>query len=250
MFLLEDDAWEIKESGTMGRGVFAKKDIAPGVIIGDYIGEVIPMADESKYEGDDHFYLMYYSDEVTISPNPKTPGVHLLNHSCTPNCWMYTYKGHTLYFALRHIFPGEELTISYLLSPQDEECKPCTHLCACNGAICHQSMHLSEKRYEKWDAFHEKEEQKTTPAKVTPGSMLPLLDSYPENIPDNPIYTLFGSNQKDSLVCEENVMPIVEKVRAMIRQSGKTLLFPKLHLQVLGVFEDLIITKQTAKKAV
>src|SRR5579871_5079449 len=125
MFLLSPDYWEIKKTKNKGKGVFAKKNIIAGTIIGDYLGKIIRKDDEEKYEDKYGFYAMYYHGRATIFPEVKQPGIHLINHSCMPNCYMYTYQGHTLYFALRRIFAGEELTVSYLVSPLDDDCSPC-----------------------------------------------------------------------------------------------------------------------------
>ncbi len=245
MFLLSNDFWKIKKSKKKGRGVFTKKDIAPGIVIGDYLGKVIRIQDEDTYDNGKHFYAMYYSDTALVSPDPRKNDIHLFNHSCTPNCWMYTYKGHTLYFSLRHIFPGEELTVSYLLSPLDKYCKPCTHLCDCGGVICFQTMHLSEKRYEKWEKFHDEESKRTKPEKVTIGQDLSMLSSYPKEIQDDPIYTLFGANEVEPLTIQEQAVPSITELRKMIRESGKTLQFSNLNLKIFGVLDNLLISEPT-----
>lgn len=190
MFLLEDDWWQIKVTREKGLGVFAKKEIKEGIIIGDYLGKVIRTADYDLDRDKKGLFLMYFTDEASIYPNLNKPGIHLLNHSCTPNCWIYTYCGHTLFFALRKINPGEELTISYLLSPKDETCNPCTHICKCSSKFCSGTMHLSRDKYEKWQKFQNEEKKKSKKPKVVFGKNLPKLTSYPKTIPDNPIYTL------------------------------------------------------------
>lgn len=243
MFLISNDYWEERESGKKGKGIFARKVIDAGIIIGDYTGKVIPMADENNYGKDEHLYLMYYSDEALIYPDLSKPGIYLLNHSCTPNCWMYTYKGHTLFFSLRKIFPGEELTVSYLLSPLDKNCKNCTHSCDCREVICFQSMHLSDARYEKWSKFHDKEEKKTKVETVAMHKPLQPLSKYPQSIPDDPIYTLFGSKIVQPVSLPDKKMPSLTSLRKYIRETGKKIIFPELDLEVLGIYEDLIVSK-------
>lgn len=245
MILLPDGSWAVKKTGKRGKGVFATKDIEAGTVVGDYIGRVIKTAEESDLDNGTHFYLMYYHDYASIFPNLKKPGAHLINHSCTPNVWMHTYKGHTLFFAIRHIFPSEELTVSYLLSPQDKNCKPCTHICHCGAVFCYQTMHLSKKRYDEWITFHDKEAKKTKRARVTYGKTLPILSSYPKNIEDNPVYTLFGSTHVAPEKLDYDALPEISQIRKMIRETGRTLEFSKLHLMVFGVEKDLIISKHT-----
>lgn len=239
---MQDDSWEVRDSGKKGKGVFVKQILEPGVIIGDYTGKVIPMAHENDYGKDEHLYLMYYSDEALIYPDLKKPGIHLLNHSCTPNCWMYTYKGHTLFFTLRRTFPGEELTVNYLLSPLDKSCKNCTHSCDCREVICFQSMHLSEARYDKWSEFHDAEQAKTTADPVEMNKQLSPLKEYPKSIADDPIYTLFGSKIVEPLILDMGKLLSIAELREIIRETGQKIRFPKLDLEVLGIHEDLIIS--------
>ncbi len=192
MILLSDDYWEIRETLKKGRGVFAKKDIPKGVVIGDYLGKVIHPQDAIVDE--ENFYLMYYHDGAAIAPDLEKPGVHLLNHSCVPNAWLYIYKGHTLAFTLKKILKGEELTIPYLLSPKDEFCKPCLHICKCASPKCSGTMHLSKDKYNSWRKFNEKWASETKREKVSFGKDLPLLNTYPKTISKDyikEIYRLF-----------------------------------------------------------
>ena len=243
MFLLSKEYWEVGQTGKKGRGVFAQKDIDAGTIIGDYIGKIIRESEEDNYDNGRHYYLMYYNDHASIYPKPRTAGVHLINHSCTPNTWMYTYKGHTLYFAIRHIFAGEELTVSYALSSEDSDCKPCAHLCHCKSSMCTGTMHLTKERYEKWEAFDRQVDKKTRKRPVTFGTDLPLLSSYPKDIPDNTIYTLFGSMYHESLELEDKEVPPMQELRAKIRQTGRTLAFPNLNLYILGILDNHIVSQ-------
>ncbi|MDO8341371.1 MAG: SET domain-containing protein, partial [Candidatus Woesebacteria bacterium] len=136
MFLLKKSYWEVKKTKNRGYGVFIKEKIIKGTIIGDYIGKVIETSKYDLKNDKKGLYLMYYTDKAAIYPNLKKLGIHLLNHSCKPNCWIYTYCGHTLFFAIRNIKAGEELTISYLLPPKDTTCNPCTHNCRCGSKTC------------------------------------------------------------------------------------------------------------------
>lgn len=242
--LLSNGYWEVRNTRKMGRGIFAKKDIVAGVVIGDYIGKVVRETDIGNYDkkGDD-FYLMYYHDRASIYPDVKSTGIHVLNHSCTPNVWMYTYKGHTLYFSLRKVFKGEQLTVSYLLSPQDKECNPCDHLCSCGSVICPGNMHLSEIQYNKWHSLDDKQGKKTKAERVRYNTTLSVLSTYPQNIPDDPFYTLFGSDSKKPLILDNKILPTRSQLRNLIRQSGRTLKFKNLNTLVLGVTDTIIVSK-------
>jgi len=180
MILLNSDCWEIKETKHKGRGIFAKKSISKGTIIGDYLGKVIHPRDAVIDE--ENFYLMYYHDKAAIVPNLEKPGVHLLNHACIPNAWLYTYKGHTLAFALKEISKGEEITIPYLLSPIDDFCNPCLHVCKCGNLQCTGTMHLSKEKYVKWQILNDKWSAKTKKIRIKYGKELPQLTRYPKTI--------------------------------------------------------------------
>lgn len=194
MFLIADDHWQVKKTKEKGFGIFAKKEIVAGTIVGDYLGKVIKTADYDLDRDKNGLFLMYYSNQKSIYPNLTKPGIHLLNHSCTPNCWMYIYRGHTLFFAIRKIKAGEELTISYLLSPKDKNCNPCTHNCICESSFCTGTMHMSRDKYEKWQKFQKNQKRKTKTAKAVIGENLQKLASYPNINPNNPIYNLITNN--------------------------------------------------------
>ncbi len=242
MIFLPPTFWEIKDSVKKGKGIFATKDILPGVLIGDYLGKVLRTATEANFENDRNLYLMYYSDQACLYPeNPSLPGVHLLNHSCTPNSWMYLYKGHTLFFTLRKIFIGEEVTTSYLFSP-NALCIPCPHVCLCGSEFCTRTMHLTQNEYIQWKDFSEEEAKKTKKTHIRYGKLLPSLSSYPTSFPDHSIYPLFGSTSISSSIQNDSSLPSIKKIRQLIRDSGKTLEFSSLGVRVKGVKENKLYT--------
>src|SRR5262245_5848909 len=157
MLLIPDDAWEMRyrpygyrDEGRQNRGIFATRSLAAGTVIGDYLGLLIPAAHERTYEIGPDVYLMYYSEGLSIWPDPTQPGVHIINHGCEPNCGLMSYQGHSIYHALRRIHQGEELTVSYQLGPIDDDCRPCLHACHCRARTCTGSMHVSLDRYAAW----------------------------------------------------------------------------------------------------
>mgnify|MGYP001559395028 FL=1 len=108
MILLKQTYWKVKTTKHKGDGLFAKKDIQPGVVIGDYLGKVLHNSEIEIPSEKENFYLMYYHDRASIFPDLTKPGAHLFNHSCEPNCALFTYQGHILFFSLRKIFAGEK----------------------------------------------------------------------------------------------------------------------------------------------
>jgi uncharacterized protein len=175
MFLIDENTYEIKQTSQKGQGVFAKSPIKKGVIIGDYLGKATVY---EEVEEDDFEYMMFLDDQFAIIPDRKIPGIHLLNHSCDPNCFMYPYKGHMLFVSIKDIEPQEELTISYLYPPQDA-CSPCDHKCYCQSQSCNGSMHSSKKLHISWGKFKVEQSKKYKAEKnFGEGFLLPFKE-YP-----------------------------------------------------------------------
>lgn len=240
MFLIDNSTWKIVSTPNKGRGVYAKKEISPGIVIGDYLGKLVYSSRIMQKRGT--FYDMEWNHRYSIYPDLKSPGVHLINHSCEPNCAMYPYKGHTLYIALRRIFPGEELTVQYLLGTPDEEDEKCLDTCHCGSPFCHGTMHNPQFIN---DAYIELEEQlsgeyfKKIPVKI--GEYLSPLKEYPDAVPDYPLYDLFGSAKKSPLVIKEKSLPNVMQIRKLIRESGKQLEYPLVGFRVSGILRGHIV---------
>lgn len=146
MFVIPKSYWQVLGTGKKGRGVFAVKKIKKGTLIGDYLGKLVRYEeiDEADYP-----YLMYFNDQRGIVADKNQVGVHLLNHSCDPNCSMQPTRKYMSFVATKNINPGEELTISYKYPPQDF-CTNCSHECFCGSANCLGTMHTLKEEYERW----------------------------------------------------------------------------------------------------
>jgi SET domain-containing protein len=187
MFLINKSFWEVKETKKKGFGVFAKKTIKTGTVIGDYVGKLIRLEEVDFDKEKENLYLMYYDDNHGIYPDLTKPGIHLLNHSCSPNCWITKFKDHTLVFALKNIKAGEELTISYLLPPRNI-CTDCTHHCFCKSKNCSGTMHLSESKYKKWQKFQQRKNHIYLSQKKP---YLSPLTKYPHYVSGTQIETIY-----------------------------------------------------------
>jgi hypothetical protein len=245
MLLIPEDTWEVRgrafssdDFGKHNRGVYATREIRAGTVIGDYLGLLIPNECEAAYEAGRDIYLMYYDAELSIWPDPAQPGIHLINHSCEPNCGIVTYRGHSLYVALRKIHPEEELSVSYLLGPIDDECAPCRHACRCRARSCTGSMHQPIDRYAAWRQFDERQGRRSEqPGDAPPAGAyqpLPPLDRYPARIPDRGFFALFGAPEQPPVLMPDDRLPSVAEIRRTIRRTGRRLAYPSLGLTVLG----------------
>lgn len=244
MILLNKDSWEAVTTKLKGKGLFAKKDLDPGIVVGDYLGKVVRTAEVDLTSEKGNFYLMYYHDQASIYPDLEKPGIHLVNHSCEPNLGFFTFQGHILFFTLRKIFAGEELSVNYMLSPKDSFCEPCNHICKCGSKFCTKSMHLFQERYQKWRDFQTLQEKKTKKKRISYNKGLPALESYPKLVPDHPIYSLFGTTTKPAKVLTDINLPTSANLRKLIRQSGKRLEFPNLNKRILAIEKDLVISEK------
>ncbi|MDD4332683.1 MAG: SET domain-containing protein-lysine N-methyltransferase [Patescibacteria group bacterium] len=245
MFLIPQDYYVIKNTAKKGRGVFAKKEIAAGTIIGDYLGKFVRSSEEENYEKRYGLYLMAFNDAASLFPDLETKGVHLLNHSCMPNCDNFDYQEHIVFFALRRIFPGEELTYSYNLSPLAEK-EPANHPCNCQTPLCHGNLSSPNQIIDqKIIEFSRKQAAKNKRhVKIKYGEYLKPLKHYPaRHLSNNSIYDIFGNFHKAPLALDDKIMPKSLEIKNKIRQSGRVLKFKNLNIKVFGFFDGFLITK-------
>lgn len=58
-----------------------------------------------------------------------------INHSCEPNADVFIIDGLMIIFALQEIVPGEEITVDYLNSFEEDRA-----VCQCRTASCRRSL--------------------------------------------------------------------------------------------------------------
>jgi len=244
MFLITDTSYIIKKIKGKGRGVCATRDIDAGTVIGDYLGTIVRPkdADEKKHG----LYDMAGGDKYDILGDPRVPGIHLINHSCAENCEVYPYKGHILCFSLRKIFKGEELTVNYDLYAPDEKETTCDmHTCSCGSKICMGTMHRGLSPADAaWEKLKKKEfgpfYHNKIPGKY--GTLLRPLKKYPHSIHDHAnLYNVFGTETRPPARYADRTLPAIGELRKRIRKTGKQLALPKLHLQIYGVRNGVLI---------
>lgn len=134
---------KILRSEIDGWGVFAAKDIGPGELIIEYVGEVIrpPISDvrERRYldKGIGCYMFEVMPGEIvdaTMSGN----AARYINHSCAPNCFSKTVwaegrqKQVVAIFSKRRIQRGEELSYDYQFPYDDSD----RVVCGCGAAQC------------------------------------------------------------------------------------------------------------------
>jgi len=248
MFLIPHSCYAVKTIKRKGRGVFATYDIEAGTVIGDYLGKLIKpdSADEYKYG----LYDMSGGSKYDIMANPKKEGIHFINHSCANNCDVYPHKGHMLFFALRKIFKGEELSISYwMYAPNDKKTTCNMHACYCKSEICTGTMHHAAINFDLWEKLVKKEfghSYNELPGKY--GDQLLPLKTYPEFIRQDKVniyeFSIFGSETKPAEKYDDKILPTISELQRRIRETGKQLSFTKLKMTVYGIRDDILLVKR------
>ncbi len=248
MFLLEKDFFEIRKTKKKGRGVFARKHIPAGTLIGDYIGRVVSDDEaeilEEKY-GQGCYSFEYIGEDVSLFPvDLKKPGVHLINHSCAANCNISDFGGHNIFFALRHIFPGEELTFDYEFDPESEGS---VSYCFCDSPFCRGTMYarVDKQNLKKKNKTVKKKEAKPKYHVHQIGEVLTALAKYPKEIKDNhKKYNIFSNLKVAPLMISAKKLPPIKELREMMRLTGRRLKFSELNLSILAIVDDHLIIER------
>jgi uncharacterized protein len=104
----------IRKSHINGKGCFATVAFRGGRRIAEYAGERIPDLEARKRARKRPILRICDIDgRWSLDGSRGGNGTHYINHCCDPNAYMKTLYGHVLFFALRDIHPGEEITIDY-----------------------------------------------------------------------------------------------------------------------------------------
>ncbi len=131
----------IRKSPINGKGCFATIHFRRGKKIAEYTGERITDLEARKRARNRRILRICDIDgRWSLDGSRGGNGTHYINHSCEPNVYLKTVYGHMLFFALRDIKPGEEITIDYenTLHPDSKRC-----LCGaitCRGKINKQNV--------------------------------------------------------------------------------------------------------------
>jgi SET domain-containing protein len=122
-------------------GIYAVERIPKGRKIIEYIGEKIGRR-ETKIRAEREFNYLFTLDTYwTVDGSVNGSGAEYINHCCEPNVESRIIRGHILYFALRDIKPGEELTIDYRFGSDVEK-----HPCACGAKQCRGTINLHKEK--------------------------------------------------------------------------------------------------------
>ncbi|MFN0124697.1 MAG: SET domain-containing protein [Blastocatellia bacterium] len=117
---------EARPSPLHGLGCFATQPFRKGRKIAEYGGAVVRYDNLTEEESRwDFNHIVGLDDEWVIDGNRGGNLTKYINHSCDANMYMRVTRGHAIFYALRDIAPGEELTWAYYIMDDDGRIDPC-----------------------------------------------------------------------------------------------------------------------------
>ncbi|HEY4488518.1 MAG TPA: SET domain-containing protein-lysine N-methyltransferase [Candidatus Paceibacterota bacterium] len=114
-------SYVVRPRSGIGDGLFATRKFRKGEFVIEYTGERISSSHADTLSSR---YLFEVDSKWTIDANEVHNTGRFVNHSCEPNCEAEIEDGRVLFYALRTIEEGEELTIDYGEEYFDEFIRP------------------------------------------------------------------------------------------------------------------------------
>ena len=121
----------IQRSLINGKGCFATIHFQRRRKIAEYTGERIPDREAQRRSHRAKLRICDIDGRWSLDGSHGGNGTHYINHSCEPNAYMKTVYGHVLFFALRDISRGQEITIDYENTLHSDRKR-----CRCGAANC------------------------------------------------------------------------------------------------------------------
>ena len=125
----------VMKSTLGGLGCFATVHFAKDSPIAEYTGERITHAEAMwRMTGANGKHISQLDMDHYIDGSVGGTETQYINHSCEPNADVLVIDGFMIVFALREILPGEEITVDYLNSFDQDQA-----LCQCRSASCRRN---------------------------------------------------------------------------------------------------------------
>ena len=121
----ETDLITFRKSSIHGTGGFARKPIAKGARMIEYVGEAMDKAESARRCEANNEYIFTLNDHMDIDGNVAWNPARFLNHSCAPNAEAEIEGDRIWIIALRDLAPGEEITFNYGFDLDDYREYPC-----------------------------------------------------------------------------------------------------------------------------
>jgi SET domain-containing protein len=124
-----------------GRGCFATVRFAKGKKIVELTGERVSRIEAARrMRGKRRLHICAINSYWGIDGSRGGNGSQFVNHSCQPNSFIRIIREHVIFFALRDIEPGEEITLDYV-----ESYHPDDYRCRCGAKGCRGTINLKLK---------------------------------------------------------------------------------------------------------
>ncbi|XP_060861460.1 uncharacterized protein LOC132938562 isoform X2 [Metopolophium dirhodum] len=132
-----------------GYGICAVEDIPKGVLISEYVGEVIDYNEMcnrlTKKEYKNLNYMVQLNPDEIIDSTSKGNVTRFINHSCDPNSvgekWHVLGQSRIGFFSTRHIEKGEEITFDYSFQIFGDGAQ----ICYCGSSKCRGYINKSSQ---------------------------------------------------------------------------------------------------------
>ena len=125
-----------------GRGCFATRRFKKGRKIVELVGERVSRVEAARrMRGKRRLRICGINSYWGIDSSVGGNGSQFINHSCQPNTFLRIIHEHIIFFALRDIEPGEELTLDYVDSYHPDD-----YPCRCGVENCRGTINLIKKR--------------------------------------------------------------------------------------------------------
>lgn len=135
------DGIEVRRSPIDGRGCFATARFPKGRKIAELTGErVSRVAAARRMRNRRRLHICAIDSYWGVDASRGGNGTQFVNHSCTPNSFIRIVHGHIIFFALRDIEPGEEITLDYVESYHADD-----YRCRCKSEACRGTINLARK---------------------------------------------------------------------------------------------------------
>lgn len=133
------DQLEVRPSKIHGLGIFTRSRIPEGCLLMKYEGEIIGKCTSDKRERNylknniKSVYMFRVDDDTIIDATFIGNKARYINHSCDPNCFSITDTSSRsiVYYSMRAIEPGEELSIDYHFTEEHP-----SEVCCCGSVAC------------------------------------------------------------------------------------------------------------------
>ena len=122
----------VSRSRIAGKGCFTTVPVSRRHKIAEYAGERITQAEAlRRVQGKKIIRICGLDYRWAIDGAVGGNGTQYINHSCQPNCFTRTLHGRIIFFALRDLAAGEEITCDYGDSYHEN-----TRRCGCGAPNC------------------------------------------------------------------------------------------------------------------